>query len=553
MSLEATMKRTLISSLSAALLAAPAALLALGAGTSSADFTKIGVGARPSAMGQAYSAAADDVNATYWNPAGLALVQRGELSLMHMIHVADINYDTLSFAMPASRLSGWGLSAAYLWQQPFDSTKNSFGYSQSSVKGTASDLAVGISYAQNFGNFRTTDFKVSNISAGVTLRYISRTLQDLQSNTFNLDLGGMMEIIEGLRIALVAQNLGSTVTFVSAADPSTPNTKLGLAWNFAFNDANRIQAVFDLGHPIDFSNPNYNRWRQNLGLEYWLLDKLALRGGYQLGVDLGGLSAGAGFRFSGLGLDYAFVPYSALGNSHRISVNYAFGSAMERPDVAAPNAPQGLKGVAYDQLVSLAWDASSERDVIGYNVYYSKSSSSGFVRTTEKPEPKQNKLSVRLKNDETYYFVITAVNAAGKESEFSDEISLKPHAPDRPRIPADLKAEVAGRTVSLTWKPVSDKRVIGYNVYYTKSPGKSYRKLTKAAPLSEAECRLRGLTPDSNYYFVVTSVTKDGLESELAGEITARPRQDTVGDSAAETETAPKPGKKKAISSDDPF
>jgi hypothetical protein len=305
-----------------------------------------------------------------------------------------------------------------------------------------------------------------------------------------------------------------------------------------------------MSFPVDSSNSSYSRFRQNLGLEYWLLNSLALRGGYQLGYDGGDLSAGAGFRFGGFGLDYAFVPYSVLGNSHRVSVNYAFGSAITRPDVAAPNAPQGLKGVAYDQLVSLAWEASPEKDVIGYNVYYSKTRGRGYVRTTEKPEPKQNKLSVRLKNDENYFFVITAVNAAGKESEFSDVVALKPSAPDKPQAPAELKAAVQGRTVTLTWKSSTDKRVIGYNVYYSKSSGKSYRKLTKSAPLTEAECRLRGLTPDSAYFFVVTSVTKDGLESEMGSEITARPRQDTLGDSAPRRAPA---AKKQAPDYSDPF
>ena len=36
---------------------------------------------------------------------------------------------------------------------------------------------------------------------------------------------------------------------------------------------------------------------------------------------------------------------------------------------------------------------------------------------------------------------------------------------------------------------------------------------------------LRGLTPEANYFFVITSVTKDGLESDYSGEISARPRQ----------------------------
>ena len=42
------------------------------AGITTAQFLKIGVGARASAMGEAFTAVANDASALYWNPAGLA-------------------------------------------------------------------------------------------------------------------------------------------------------------------------------------------------------------------------------------------------------------------------------------------------------------------------------------------------------------------------------------------------------------------------------------------------------------------------------------------------
>jgi hypothetical protein len=511
----------------------PALAQASGAGSSGADFMKIGVGARPVAMGEAFVAAADDISAAYWNPAGLALIDRTQASFMHMAYLADVSYENIAVGGPINRLSGWGASLAYLWQPPFDSTKNSFG-AATQRPGTGSDLALGLSYGYNFGNYRTTDFAVSNISGGLTLKLIQRTLSDKTASAVYGDAGVVAEILEGLRLGFMLQNAGTTITFVSAADPSPLNSKLGLAWNLKFNDANRLMLAYDLNHPIDLGNADFNRWRQNLGAEYWLFNTLALRGGYQLGYDLGGLTAGAGFQWHNLSVDYAFVPYNIVGNTHRISLGYSFGEAMTRPDVSAPEAPRSLKGLSGDRLVSLAWDKSPEKDVIGYNVYYSKTPGSGYVRTNEKPEPNKTSLDVRLRNNETYYFAVSAVNAAGKESEFSREVMLKPSAPAKPGAPQALKTEVQGRTVTLTWKGVDAKDVVGYNVYYTKEAGKSYRKLTKAAPLTDPECRLRGLTPGNPYYFVITSVTKEGLESDYSAEAFARPQQDTVNEAAPE-------------------
>ena len=47
-------------------------------GTSSATFLRIGVGARAEGMGEAFVAVANDPSAVFWNPAGLASLQRRE-------------------------------------------------------------------------------------------------------------------------------------------------------------------------------------------------------------------------------------------------------------------------------------------------------------------------------------------------------------------------------------------------------------------------------------------------------------------------------------------
>jgi hypothetical protein len=523
-------------------LAVPGLLKAEGAGTSGADFMKIGVGARPVGMGGAFSALATDSNAVQWNPAGLALVERYEASLMHMAYLADINYEALSLSGPINRLSGWGASVNYLWQPPFDSTKNSFGAPQQTAA-TGYDLALGLSYGYNLGNYRTTDFNISNISAGGSVKLIQRSLSDKTASALYGDLAVMAEVLEGLRVAFVLQNFGTTVTFVNVADAPPTNSRLGLGWDYKINDANRIVLAYDLNHPLDFSNPDYVRWRQSLGAEYWLFNALALRGGYEFGQDLASASAGAGFHYGSLGVDYAFVPYASAGYTHRISLSYQFGEPMARPDVSAPGVLHNLRGIAGDRLVSLSWDKAPEKDVIGYYVYYSRTRGKNYIRSNEKPEASKTSMQVSLKNDEDYFFVVSAVNTAGKESEYSEEIKLRPSAPAKPDAPKALKTEVQGRTVTLTWKGSDGKDVVGYNVYYTKEPGKNYRKLNKAVPLTDPECRLRGLSPGSPYYFVITSVTKEGLESDYSAEAFARPQQDTVNEAAPERPTR-KPAKR---------
>ena len=65
------------------------------AGISTAQFLKIGVGGRASAMGDAFVAVANDASSLYWNPAGLVQFEKNELIFSHNRWVVDINHDFL--------------------------------------------------------------------------------------------------------------------------------------------------------------------------------------------------------------------------------------------------------------------------------------------------------------------------------------------------------------------------------------------------------------------------------------------------------------------------
>ena len=52
-------------------------------GTTGAEFLNTCLGARPSGMGNAFSAIADDVNTVLWNPAGLVLLEEKEASFTY--------------------------------------------------------------------------------------------------------------------------------------------------------------------------------------------------------------------------------------------------------------------------------------------------------------------------------------------------------------------------------------------------------------------------------------------------------------------------------------
>src|SRR5205823_560162 len=94
----------LISAMSAA--AAQGAEIFEKVGTYDATFLKIGVGARAAGMGDAYTAIADDGTATFWNAAGVARVERTEISLNHNSWVGGLLEEHFAYVFNLKQIPG---------------------------------------------------------------------------------------------------------------------------------------------------------------------------------------------------------------------------------------------------------------------------------------------------------------------------------------------------------------------------------------------------------------------------------------------------------------
>src|SRR5438552_3530946 len=82
-------------------------------GTEGAGFLELPVGARPAAMGSAYSMLAEDAYAPTWNAAGLAFLDGPQLAGMHMIYLESTSYEYGSFAFPLGAGTGIGFAVQY--------------------------------------------------------------------------------------------------------------------------------------------------------------------------------------------------------------------------------------------------------------------------------------------------------------------------------------------------------------------------------------------------------------------------------------------------------
>jgi hypothetical protein len=98
----------------------------------------------------------------------------------------------------------------------------------------------------------------------------------------------------------------------------------------------------------------------------------------------------------------------------------------KKVNLTPPAAPANLRITGEgDATVSLAWDSAA--GVTGYNVYRSPLSGGGFVKLNSAPLTETTFTDTGLVNARTYFYVVSAINGAGIESGWSNEVSAIPH------------------------------------------------------------------------------------------------------------------------------
>ena len=130
------------------------------------------------------------------------------------------------------------------------------------------------------------------------------------------------------------------------------------------------------------------------------------------------------FRDTGLleGTTYHYVISSVNGIGESIHSMQVDVTTLAVP----PAVPSGLVAIAGDGSVTLEWNANTEGDLAGYNVYRSTTSTSGYTLLNgfllNAPEFADHTAD----NFSFYYYVVTAVDFDTNESGYSDEVNAVP-------------------------------------------------------------------------------------------------------------------------------
>ena len=291
-------------------------------GISTAEFLKIGVGGRASALGEAFVAVANDASALYWNPAGLVQFKDDQVMFSHNIWVVDINHDFVGAVYHLDESNAFGVSFTSLSMQdmPVTTEYQPFGTGEFFSFG---DIALAVTYSRKM---------TEQFSFGGTVRYIEETLDKLKMRGVMIDLGTYYWTGLGTsRFAVAVSNFGNQlapdgdVVLIGKRSASqwqafSPPTvfRIGFAFEPYQNDFNRITTSIQLNHPND------NSENISTGVEYSWRNIFFLRGGYKFNVDEQNYSFGAGVNvpvsIANVTVDYAYSNFVRLGTAHRFSI-----------------------------------------------------------------------------------------------------------------------------------------------------------------------------------------------------------------------------------------
>ena len=265
---------------------------ASGPGTTGANFLKIGVGARASAMGEAFTALADDGTSIYWNPAGLTKLVNRELLVMYNISYQDIDQGYLSLASPLAR-GTIGVGINYVHIGGIEGTDE-----QGNFTGdfSASDFQASLAYARCIS---------PRLRFGASAGILQDAINEDKKTAYFSNVGLLLKTGRLFSIGIAFQNIGSKLE----EDPLPFIYRAGVAIELEnFNIS------------VDAVKPMDDDFYYCSGIEWKLKELLDLRFGYKAKQDLGsGMSFGIGLNIKKICFNYAYVSYGDLGHLQKVS------------------------------------------------------------------------------------------------------------------------------------------------------------------------------------------------------------------------------------------
>ncbi len=283
-------------------------LYSQSAGLTGLSFLKIGVGARNIALGDNGTTFSNDATAIFYNPANLATMKGNEIFIMHNSWIQDVSAEAL-----AVKFDLWGL--------PLGIGLNSTSVSDIPERTVAGDK-IGSFDAHYFSGALATGFQITdNLNAGFAFKFLYENMFSDEAQGYGFDFGFTYnEIIPNLSAAAALKNLGSMTELRNQTSKLPTELRVGALYAIpAYHElfSSKVSVEYQKYTELTDSHINF-------GVETIYNSMFALRLGYMTQYEAKGFTAGIGFKWNIVNVDYAFTPFKYdLGSTQTVSIRAA--------------------------------------------------------------------------------------------------------------------------------------------------------------------------------------------------------------------------------------
>jgi len=297
-----------------------------GSGYSGAPFLRVSSSARQVAMGEAFSAIADDINLMRYNVGGLGQINTEMLAVNFHNWIDDTQQGSFALAFP-NKYGVMGIDFTYFDEGKIEELSENFNKTGGTT--TSDDILLNVGFGARLG------YRDYIVNVGASFKFLQQTLAGQRSNAFAFDVGARFPL-KYMILGATIQNIGINKTkFQDLSSPLPTTFRLGGATSFGRTETLLLNVAGDVGWTVK------ENLRYYLGGELMISQLLSLRTGYQFHhVAASPFSAGFGLNIpmawlarSQTRFDYAYSPLDAFDTDiHRFSMLFVFGAARENVD-----------------------------------------------------------------------------------------------------------------------------------------------------------------------------------------------------------------------------
>ncbi|MCX6120305.1 MAG: FG-GAP-like repeat-containing protein [Ignavibacteriales bacterium] len=192
-------------------------------------------------------------------------------------------------------------------------------------------------------------------------------------------------------------------------------------------------------------------------------------------------------------------------------------------DRVAPAPPQALVVTdSSSQTITIKWQKNTESDFLRYRIYRGTSSSPPIK--VDSTIADTTKMFTGLTNGTRYYLRITAIDSAGNESGYSNEVNAAPADRVAPAPPHNLAVtDSSSQTITIKWRKNTESDFLRYRIYRDTSPSPTLKVDSTTGGTADTSKKFTGLTNGTRYYLRITAIDSAGNESGYSNEVNAVP------------------------------